>query len=132
MVPTAKRYLELKQVREFLDSKQLAKKIARLTLEKKAEDVVILNLKSLTTVTDYFVICSGLSNTQVRAISDHVSDELKKVKQRPHHIEISPKQEWVLLDFIDVILHIFQPQKRDFYGLERLWGDAEIEEVVDS
>lgn len=115
-----------------MDSKQLAEKIARLTLEKKAEDVVILNLKSLTTVTDYFVICSGLSNTQVKAISDHVSVELKKAKQKPHHIEISPNQEWVLLDFIDVILHIFQPQKRDFYGLERLWGDAEIEEVVDS
>lgn len=114
-----------------MDSKELAHKIARLSLEKKAEDVVILNLKPLTTVTDYFVICSGQSNTQVKAISDHVSVELKKQRHIPHHIEISPNQEWVLLDFIDVILHIFQPQKREFYGLERLWGDAESEEVVD-
>jgi len=115
-----------------LDSKQLAERIAELTLEIKAEDVVILYLRPLSSVTDYFVICTGQSNTQVKAISDHVAAELKQEKRIPHHIEISPNQEWVLLDFVDVVLHVFQPQKREFYGLERLWGDAKVVQVEDT
>ena len=113
------------------DTGDLAKRIARFALEKKAEKVVIMNLAPLTSMTDYFVICSGSSNTQVKAISEHVTSELKKEKIRPLHIESSSNQEWILVDYIDVVLHIFQPDKRDFYSLERLWGDAEMEEVVD-
>jgi ribosome-associated protein len=114
-----------------LTSDNLAKKIASLTLEKKATDVLILNLHPLTSMTDYFVICTGSSNTQVKAISEHLTQTLKKEKIRPLHIEGLSSHEWVLMDYISVIVHIFQPQKREFYALERLWGDAEIEEVKD-
>ena len=116
---------------KYENSGILAERIARITLEKKAEKVVIMNLAPLTSMTDYFVICTGNTNTQVKAISEHVTDELKKEKIRPLHIESSSNQEWILVDYIDVILHIFQPDKREFYSLERLWGDAETEEVVD-
>lgn len=114
-----------------MTSKNLAKKIARLTLEKKAIDVRILDLHPLTSMTDFFVICSGESNTQVRAIAEHVSDCLKKERVRPLHIEGLSNQEWVLIDYVTVIVHVFQPHKREFYSLERLWGDADMEEVTD-
>ncbi|MFQ5752253.1 MAG: ribosome silencing factor [bacterium] len=114
-----------------MTSKSLAKKIADLSLEKKATDVRILNLHPLTSMTDYFVICTGSTNIQVKAISDHIWQNLKKDKIRPLHIEGLANQEWVLLDYVDVVVHIFQPHKREFYALERLWGDAEMEEVKD-
>ncbi len=82
-------------------------------------------------MTDYFVICTGASNTQVKAISDHISESLRTEKIRPLHIEGEMAQEWILLDYISVVVHVFQPEKREFYALERLWGDAKIEEVKD-
>ena len=114
-----------------MDSKKLAEKVANLSLEKKAIDVQILTLHPLTTMTDYFVICSGSTNTQVKAISDHIFDTFKKDKIRPLHIEGQSNQEWILLDYIRVLVHVFQPARREFYSLERLWGDAEIIEVKD-
>lgn len=114
-----------------MTSKKFAEKIARLTLEKKATDVLVLDLAPLTSMTDYFVICTGATNTQVKAISEHLARELRKEKVRPSHIEGAANQEWILLDFINVVVHIFQPHKREFYSLERLWGDAEITEIKD-
>lgn len=112
-----------------MDSKILAEKIARLSLEKKAGDVIILDLRTLTSMADYFVICTGSTNTQVKAISEHIVEQLKKAKNPPLHVEGASAQEWILLDYIDVIAHVFQPHKREFYGLERLWGDAGKVEV---
>jgi len=112
-------------------AKNLAKKIARLSLEKKAENVLVMYLRPLTSMTDYFVICTGATNTHVKAISDHIIQSLKKEKIRPLHVEGYTNQEWVLVDYIDVVVHVFQPEKREFYSLERLWGDAEVEEVKD-
>ncbi len=112
-------------------SKTLAKKIARLSLEKKAEDVLLMYLRPLTSMTDYFVICTGTSNTHVKAISDHIIESLKKEKIRPLHVEGYANQEWVLVDYVDVVVHVFQPEKRGFYALERLWGDAKMEAVKD-
>lgn len=114
-----------------MTSKNLADKIANLSLEKKASDILILDLRPLTTMTDFFVICSGSTNVQVKAISDYIFEQLKKEKIRPWHIEGYSNQEWVLLDYVNVVVHIFQPQKREFYGLERLWGDADTVEVKD-
>ncbi|HEX9653614.1 MAG TPA: ribosome silencing factor [bacterium] len=114
-----------------MTSKRLARKIAHLSLEKKAEEVLILDLRPLTTMTDYFVICTGTSNTQVKAISDHISESLRTEKIRPLHIEGETAQEWILLDYVNVVVHVFQPEKREFYALERLWGDAKTEEVKD-
>ena len=114
-----------------MTSKQLAAKVAELTLAKKASEVVILDLRKLTSVTDYFVICSGQSDTQVKAISDHIEQELERENLRFWHKEGYSNLQWVLLDYVDVVVHIFLPHIREFYGLERLWGDAEISEVKD-
>lgn len=114
-----------------MNSEQLSRHIAELSLAKKAEDVIIMDLKELTSVTDYFVICSGDSDMQVKAISDHLSEELKKQKIRVWHVEGYQSLNWILMDLVDVVVHIFKPEVRKFYALEKLWGDAKIEQVAD-
>jgi ribosome-associated protein len=114
-----------------LDSKNLALKLARLALTKKAEDIKILDLRELTTVTDYFVICTAFSDTQVKAVADAVMEGSKKIGERVWHKEGMTQKSWVLLDFVDVVVHIFLRETRNFYSLEKLWGDAEITEILD-
>lgn len=111
--------------------KELSQKIAKLMSDKKAEDIMILDLRNLTTITDYFVICSASSDTQVKAIADHVSKELSKINEKPWHYEGYENLSWVLLDYVDVVAHIFYGQTRKFYNLEGLWGDAETEYYTD-
>jgi len=113
-----------------ISSDELARKISEIALTKKAEDVNILNLKDLTSVTDYFVIASGASDTQVKAIIDAISDELEP-EIKPWHREGYEKLRWVLLDYVDVVVHVFQRQIREYYDLERLWADADIETVTE-
>lgn len=95
-----------------------------LTLERKALDVAVLDLKGISSATDYFVIATGNSDVQVKAIADHVVDELKKDGVRPQHVEGMSGGRWVLIDYIDFVVHVFHPQARSFYQLENLWGDA--------
>jgi ribosome-associated protein len=114
-----------------LKSKQLAHKLAALALSKKAEDIKVLDLSKLTTITDFFVICTGSSDTHVKAISDTVIDGSKKLGEKPWHREGIGSKSWVLLDYVDVVVHIFLNETRKFYGLEKLWGDAEITAVED-
>ena len=109
----------------------LAKRIAQLMFEKKAENVVVADLEGLTSVTDYFVMCTATSDMHARAISDHVQDELEKAGSRVHHKEGHSSLKWVLLDYIDVIAHVFQKETREFYDLERLWGDAQFFKMKD-
>lgn len=111
--------------------KTLARRLAQLTLEKKASNVKIFDLRPLTNVTDFFVVCSAESDVQVKAISNHVIESMTMKSMKPWHVEGLEQRQWVLLDFVDVVVHIFLPEVREFYGLERLWGDAEIEEIVD-
>ncbi len=111
--------------------KTLAKKIIKLIWQKKAEDVVLLNLKKLASVTDYFVICSVGSEIQARVVADHVIGQFKGDKNLISHVEGYDSARWILIDFYGVILHIFRPDIREFYGLERLWGDAPREEFTD-
>jgi ribosome-associated protein len=112
-----------------LDSKDLATKLANLTLSKKATDVKILDLRDLTTITDFFVICTGASDTQVKAIADAVIEGSKGLGERPWHKEGITNRSWVLLDYVEVVVHIFLKDTRNFYGLEKLWGDAVMTEV---
>lgn len=93
-------------------------------LDKKASDIVVLDLRHTPAFTDFFVLCSGQNSRQVKAIADNVEDTLRQSGVRPAHTEGYERAEWVLLDFFTLIVHVFSPQKRDFYGLERLWGDA--------
>jgi ribosome-associated protein len=92
---------------------------------KQAHDLVILDLRKAAGFTDYFVICSGTNPRQIRAIADAVMDTLAVEGANPAHIEGYERSEWVLLDYFDFIVHVFAPETRAFYGLERLWGSAE-------
>ena len=103
----------------------------RAALDKKAADVVVLDLRRTPAFTDFFVLCSGQNQRQVKAIADAVEDALKAAKIRPAHVEGYDRAEWVLMDFFSFIVHVFAPQTREFYSLERLWGDAERIEVSD-
>ena len=106
-------------------------KAVRAALDKKAVDVVVLDLSNTPAFTDYFVLCSGLNQRQVKAIADAVEETLRAVKVRPAHVEGYDRADWVLMDFFTFIVHVFTPQTREFYSLERLWGDAERIEVKD-
>ena len=106
-----------------------AQRAAALCVDLKATNVVMLNLADVSDATDYFVIASGSSDTHVRAIAEHVLAELKKEGVRAHHVEGLPQGRWVLLDYIDFVVHIFQPVLREFYQLDRLWSDAEVVDV---
>jgi ribosome-associated protein len=106
-------------------------KAVKAALDKKAQDVVVLDLRGTPAFTDFFVLCSGQSQRQVKAIADGVEDALRATKVRPAHVEGYDRAEWVLMDFFSFIVHVFAPQTREFYSLERLWGDAERIEVSD-
>jgi ribosome-associated protein len=90
----------------------------------KAQDVVVLDLRGLCDATDYFVIASGTSDTHVRALAERVIEAMGQVGRRAHHVEGLTSGRWVLLDFVDLVVHVFHPELREFYQLERLWADA--------
>ena len=106
-------------------------KVVRAALDKKALDVVVLDLRHTPAFTDFFVLCSGQNQRQVKAIVDAVEEALRASKVRPAHIEGYDRAEWVLMDYFNFIVHVFAPQTRAFYSLERLWGDAERIDVSD-
>jgi ribosome-associated protein len=115
-----------------MESNELVNYVTELILQKKGSDVLVLNLKKQTTVTDYFIICSASSDVQIKAIADNIIKETKKIGQKPWHNEGYNNLSWVLLDFVDVVVHIFLDNVRKFYNLEGLWGDAEISEIKDN
>jgi ribosome-associated protein len=114
-----------------LDSLQFAKEIADIILTKKGFSIKILDLKKLSAFADYFVICSASSDTQVKAISDAIEKELRDRGIKTYHREGYEALNWVLLDYFDVVVHIFKTEARDFYNLEKLWGDAKVIEIED-
>jgi ribosome-associated protein len=97
----------------------------RAALDKKALDVVVLDLRGTPAFTDFFLLCSGTNARQVQAIADAVEESLRAIKVRPSHIEGYDRAEWILMDFFTFVVHVFTPQTRTFYSLERLWGDAQ-------
>jgi ribosome-associated protein len=101
------------------ESRILVKKLARMIEQKKGEDIVIFDVRGLSPITDYFVISTGLSDVHIRTIAEHLAES-----ESAQHVEGLEAATWVLLDFFDVIVHVFLKDARDFYGLERLWGDA--------
>jgi ribosome-associated protein len=103
----------------------------RAALDKKATNVVILDLRHTPAFTDFFVLCSGQNARQVKAIADSVEDTLREAGVRPAHVEGYDRADWILMDFFTFIVHVFAPHTRDFYGLERLWGDADRIEMSD-
>jgi ribosome-associated protein len=102
----------------------LARRIAQLALEKKAESVLLLDLHGLSSACDYFVLATGLSELQVKAVAEHIEETLAGESVRPWHVEGRHHRRWILLDYVDVVVHLFHKDARDFYRLENLWADA--------
>ena len=115
-----------------MESQDLAMRIARHIWEKKGAEVVIMDLRQLTAITDFFVLCSVDNDNLARAIMDHLAEQLSTEAVRPWHVEGTTGSKWLLLDFVDVVVHIFRPDARAFYGLERLWGDAVFTEITET
>jgi len=103
---------------------RMIEQAAQAALEKKASDLVLLGMKGVVSFTDYFLLCTGASAPQVRAISDSVEEQLRRRGLRPAHSEGHEQAEWVLLDYVDFVVHVFSPRARAYYDLERLWRRA--------
>lgn len=110
---------------------KLAIQAAQFGLERKAHDIKVLTLRDLSSVCDYFVILSGDADVHVRAIADHIEDSLARIGQHPTYREGKREGNWIVLDYIDVVVHVFMDSTRRFYQLEKLWGDAPTEVITD-
>ena len=106
--------------------------INNLLLEKKAEDITVLDVKNITSFTDFVIICTSKSTTQSKAIVDYIRQKMKDLDAIPLSIEGYENLNWVLMDYANVIIHIFLPRFREFYDLERLWGDAKSLKIEDN
>jgi len=115
-----------------LTTKKLVKKITRLIFEKKGSEVKVIELMTVSTIADYFILCSADSDTQVRAIADNIDKSLRDEGIKLWHKEGTTALQWVLLDYVDVVIHVFQKDRRTYYNLEKLWGDAPIMEIEDT
>jgi ribosome-associated protein len=104
--------------------KQLAVLAARTAADSRCTDVVVLDLGGISPVTDYFVIATGTSDRQLRSVADEIAGEARKVGHRPYHSAGRESAQWVLLDFVDVVVHLFDAEHRGYYDLELIWGDA--------
>jgi ribosome-associated protein len=113
-----------KRRKAALFPKDVSLAIAAAT-DKKAEDLLVLDLRKAAGFTDFFVICSGTNSRQIRAIADGIHDTLAAAGTKPAHVEGYERGGWILLDYFDFVVHVFNPEMRAFYGLERLWGSAE-------
>lgn len=114
-----------------MDSLRFAKIISEHILAKKGKDIKILEIKKISSVADYFVVCSADVDRQVKAIADEIDDELSKEGIKCFHKEGYDSLNWVILDYFDVMVHVFRNEARGYYGLEKLWGDAPVIEIKD-
>ena len=114
-----------------MEIKELIERICKAASDKKAKNIIIMNMKGLISSTDYFVICSAATSTQVRAITDNIEEELDKASVHFDHKEGYREGEWILLDYGDVVAHIFRDENREYYALEELWSSAEITSFED-
>lgn len=101
-----------------------ARRAALFASEKQAIDIIVLDLRKVTDFCDYFMICSGAVDVHIKAIYQHIENELVKIGWKPNHIEGRENYRWVLMDYIDLVVHVMQPDARGYYSLERVWGDA--------
>lgn len=117
--------MELDTIKLEHSPRALAEQIVKILDSKKAKNIKMLRIDDRTVLADYFVICGGNSNTQVRAIAGEVEEKLQEAGITPHHIEGYNEATWTVIDYCSVIVHIFNRETRDFYKLEKLWSDAE-------
>ena len=106
-------------------------RVVEILQDKKALAITLLDLRDVTDTCDYFLLCTGTSEQHIRSLADEVRDQLVEMGEKPWHIEGADTRRWVLLDYVDFVVHIFREEVRDFYALERLWGDAERTDFAD-
>ena len=122
-----------KQNKKKSTPNKITKEIAALMTDKKALDIMIIDVKGITTLTDYFIICTSESDPQTKAIANHIKDTLfEKENIKSWHTEGYQHLNWVLIDFVDIVVNIFNKESREYYDIERLWGDAKIEPIKES
>ena len=123
----------MKEIKE-VSGEVLSRLVVKGMLEKKAANIVVMDLRNVkNSITDFFVICSGNTDPQIAAIADSVDEEVfKGSKINPWHQEGRQNREWILLDYVDVVVHVFRKDRRKFYDLESLWGDAELTQIKES
>ncbi|MCZ7538833.1 MAG: ribosome silencing factor [Anaerolineae bacterium] len=110
-----------------LEPAELARAIVNLATDKKGEDIVLMDMRQVSPITDYFIIVSAMSDRQLKAIIEHVTTEIKKQHSvLPWHVEGNPSNGWVLVDYADVVVHGFLPERRAYYDLEGLWREAPV------
>lgn len=118
---------------ETIDSSALIESITNALHEKKAKEIVLLDVRGLTTLTDYFIVCHGTSETQIRALANSVTEMTKKdIGEAVWKKEGLDARRWIILDYVNVVVHIFSQEKREFYGVERMWNDAVRTELEDA
>ena len=110
---------------------KLIENIIECIKSKKGYDITILNVKNVSSLTDYFIICSSDSNPQTKSIVNYIKRDLSKKKIKPYQIEGMDYFEWVLMDYFDIVIHVFKKEIREFYDIERLWADAKITKIKD-
>ena len=113
---------------DFIFDQPLLSQILDLAIDKKAGRIVIFDVRSLSSLTDFFMVCHGNSEAQVKAIVDNIR---KGTENKPRHVEGYENQNWILLDYFDIVVHVFKKDERDYYELERLWADAPMKEIND-
>ena len=109
-----------------MTAQETANRIIELAQEKKGQQIVLMDISKLSDFADYFVLISGDSNTQIKAITDHIEEGLRKEGIRPYQKEGYQAFKWVLIDYVDVVVHVFSKEAREFYSIERLWADAKM------
>ena len=113
---------------DFISDQPLLSQILNLAIDKKAGRIVIFDVRGLSSLTDFFMVCHGNSEAQVKAIVDNIR---KGTENKPRHLEGYENQNWILLDYFDIVVHVFKKDERDYYELERLWADAPMKEIND-
>ncbi|MBL4710746.1 MAG: ribosome silencing factor [Flavobacteriales bacterium] len=119
------------KAKKQMNADELTALIVKGIQEKKGENIVQLDLRGLDgAVTDFYIVCEATSTTQVGAIADSIEKEVREtIGEKPWHVEGTDNLEWVLLDYVNVVAHVFQPDKREFFNIEELWADAKIKEI---
>ena len=115
-----------------MNNKNILDKIINCLLDKKAIEINVIDVKKLTSLTDTFIVCSSESEPQTKALMSHVTDTLSIDKIKPLHIEGHENLKWVLIDYANIVINIFNKQTREYYNIERLWGDAKIKKIKES
>ena len=121
----------MKKNKKTLSSEFNSKRISELMIDKKALDIQIIDVRSITTLTDFFVICTSESEPQSRAIADHINRTMKTEGNSSWHTEGYEYLDWVLIDFVNIVVHIFSKKTREYYEFERLWADGKISKIKD-